>query len=78
MKRNTLNGRILKASEVRRMDRRTIWVLSYRGKAGKAHFLGSFPLHDEAVQAGKEEFAFLRKTLDVVGYDARLVDQQLC
>ena len=64
------NG-ILNASQMKRLDRNTVWVLTYEAK-GKTHFLGSYPSAAEAEQAA-EEYAHLHKTLDVVGYDARLL-----
>jgi hypothetical protein len=67
-----LKGRILTASEVRKLVRKTIWVLTYEGKNGRDHFLGSYPSHEEAEQAGREEFPQHKQT-DVMGYDPRLL-----
>jgi hypothetical protein len=53
------------------MERNTIWVLTYTAKNNRAVFLGSYPSHGEAVEAGREEFS--RKRTDVVGYDPALL-----
>jgi hypothetical protein len=64
--------KILSASEARRIDRNTIWVLTCLDKKNREQFLGAYPSQAEGEQAGLEEFGHRRETL-VVGYDPALL-----
>ena len=61
------HGFILNASEARKVDRNTIWVLTCLDKKNREQFLGAYPSQAEGEQAAREEFGHRRQTL-VCGY----------
>ena len=72
MKTKLKHGRILKASEVRKIESNTIWIVSCLSKNGRERFLGSYPSPGEAEQAAREEFSRTTQPL-VTGYDPALL-----
>lgn len=69
MKIKLQHGRIVKAAEMRKIERNTIWVVTCLSKNNREQFLGSYPSAAEAEQAVREEFRHRRQPL-VVGYGA--------
>jgi hypothetical protein len=72
MKIKLQHGRIIKAAELRKVERNTIWVLTCLDKKNREQFLGAYPSSTEAEQAAREEFGH-RKEPMVCGYDAALL-----
>ena len=70
--KNELKGRIHSASEVRRLERNTVWAVTCLDKNNRERFLGSYPSWGEAEQARLEEFSHRRQT-EVMVYDAALL-----
>ena len=65
MKSLSLNGKVINAAQLKRLDRSMVWVLTHEQR-GETRFLGAYPSSGEAEQAAIEQFGHLKT--DVIGY----------